>query len=226
MSRKDKTSSTFLRGFGKAYEIFKAITDAVKNLAGGQTDTYLSRLLTDKDRLKHVAQAIVGINVAGHFNTWKTIKLGTGLKTADDFRVALQNQGCKVSDWVNDILGKPAFTASIADQEIEVELVKVTVAELEFKDGATRQQIYNRAQELGLYLCPAEVGPLLRLQYLDQPNGEWVLVAMEPITNSDGSVNVFSVKRVDGSLWLNVSSGRPGSFWLAGNRWVFLRRKY
>jgi len=92
------------------------------------------------------------------FPVWKTIKLGTGLKTADDFREALKDGGFRIGDWANDILGKPAFKAAV--EETEIDLVVVSVAELGFKKGATREDIYKRAQELGLEVCPSEVGPL------------------------------------------------------------------
>ncbi len=137
------------------------------------------------------------------FKIWKTIKLGTGLKTADDFCEALKDDGFNIGDWANDILGKPAFKT--ATEEIEVDLVKVTVTELGFKKGARRDQIYKRVKELGLELCPPEVGPQLRLQYQDQPNGEWALIGMEPIADSGGNLHVFYVKRNDSELWLYSS---------------------
>jgi hypothetical protein len=46
------------------------------------------------------------------------------------------------------------------------------------------------------------------------------------ITDSDGNLNVFNVKRNDdGKQWLNGNNGKPDNFWNADNRWVFLRRK-
>ena len=164
------------------------------------------------------------IQVAEHkFKTWKTIKLGTGLKTADDFREVLKDNGFKVSGWANDILGKSAFT--VATEGIEVDLVKVTVVELGFKKGAQRRnQIYERARDLGLELCPPEVGPQLRLQYQDQPNGEWILVAMEPIVDSVGDPGLFHVERYDSELWLcSCGWGYPDYFWDPGDQWVFCR---
>ena len=158
------------------------------------------------------------------FKTWKTLKLGTGLTTADDFRKTLKKAGCKISDWANDILGKPDFSVA-ATKEIEVDLVVVSVAELGFPDGATRKQIYAKAQELGLELCPPEVGPQLRLQYKDQPNGEWLLIGMEPISVSDGNLDVFGVERLGVARWLLGFYDRTDDVWPGGYRWVFLRRK-
>ena len=155
------------------------------------------------------------------FKVWKTIKLGTGFRNADDFRKALESGGYRIGDWANDILGKPAF--KVAAEKIEVDLVKVTVAELGFKDGARRDQIYERAKEIGLELCPDEVGPQLRLQYRDQPNNEWILVGMESIFDSGGGLAVFGVGRRGSGLWLRGYWSNPDSFWGAGYRWVFVR---
>ena len=156
------------------------------------------------------------------FPIWKTIKLGTGLKTADDFRQVLKKAGCKIGNWGNDILGKSVFTAS--ETEIEVDLVNVSVAELGFKDGATRRDIYERALELGLGLCHAEVSPQLRLQYKDQPMGEWLLIGMELISNSRGGLSVFNVGHDGDGFWLDGYGGYPDDFW-DDHRWVFVRRK-
>lgn len=155
------------------------------------------------------------------FEVWKTIKLGTGIQTADDFRRVLKDGGFRIGNWADDILGKPAFTAAI--EEIELDLVKVSVVELGFKDGAKRGDIYNRAQELGLEPCPPEVGPQLRLQYKDQPMDEWLLIGMEPIADSGGALNVFGVGRDSDGLWLRGYFGFPDYFWYGYVHWVFVR---
>lgn len=156
------------------------------------------------------------------FPTWKTIKLGT-LKNVGAIRKALKEQGYSVGDLASDILGKPAFTVS--PTETQLDLVVVSGRDLGFKNSVTCKEIYDRALEQGLALCPNEVGPQLRLQYAEQPQGEWLLVAMEPITDSDGGLRVFDVECHSGGRWLYGSLGEPGSVWDADRRWVFVRRK-
>ena len=156
------------------------------------------------------------------FNVWKTIKLGTH-KDADALRKAMKKANFTIGDWANDILSKSAFTVASAEEEIQ--LVNMSVAELGFKDGATYGNICSKAKELGLELCPNEVGPQLRLQYKDQPKGEYLRIAMEPITDSDGNLGIFSVEHDGGGLWLNGSNGLSGNFWGAYNRFVFRLRK-
>lgn len=48
-----------------------------------------------------------------------------------------------------------------------LQTVELTVEDLGFLEGANTTQIYKRAGELGLELCPLELGPYLRLEYLD-----------------------------------------------------------
>ncbi len=177
--------------------------------------------------LRATAKMLRGENpweiVAKDFAPWKSVQIGAGLKTGDDFRAAIKQAGMKIGDWANDILGKPAFT--VATEEITLDLVRPSVADLGFPKGATRKDIYNRAQDLGLGLCPAEVGPQLRLQYPDQPAGEWLFIGMEPIAVSDGGLSVFRVERDGDDRWLHGSYGHPGDVWSPGGRWVFVRRK-
>ena len=160
--------------------------------------------------------------MANNFQIWKTIKLGT-CSSADVLSQALQVGDFRIGDRGKDILGKPAF--KVSPKETSIELVNISVAELGFKDGATRKDIYERAISLGLELCPNEVGPQLRLQYKDQPGGEWLRIAMEPIAGSNGDLYVFDVALIDGGLWVFGYYGNPGSFWYGLNRWVFARRK-
>lgn len=150
---------------------------------------------------------------------WKTVQLGTH-KSHQDLRKALLKDGFKIGDWCDDILKR----ISVAPKPTTVELVLVTGAELGFPNGASRKNIYNKAFNFGLDPCPAEVGPQLRLQYSEQPNGEWILIGMEPIADSDGGLGVLCVAHDDYGRWLNGNNGRPGNFWDGDNRWVFCRK--
>jgi hypothetical protein len=194
---------------------------ASSNLTAGQLNAIVKNLGGEEDALRFLrGELVVGPQ---EFSVWKTIRLGTGLKTVDDFRHALKDNGDRIGNWGNDILGKLAFTVS--DTETEVNLVVTSVAELGFKDGATRADIYKRAVELGLELCSPEVGPQLRLQYKDQPRGEWLIIGMEPISDSGGYLDVFVVEHVVDGRWLRGDYGGPDDFWGGSSRFVFVSRK-
>jgi hypothetical protein len=148
-----------------------------------------------------------------------TIKLGTH-KSVKDLRKALLDAGYRIGDWGDDILKR----INVASKPEDVDIVVVSVAELGFPNGATRAQIYEKALSMGLGLCPAEVGPQWRLQYADQPMGEWILVGMEPISDSGGSLKVFDVVRFEDGRWLYGNDGRPGGVWYGDLRWAFRRK--
>jgi hypothetical protein len=154
------------------------------------------------------------------FSVWKTVKLGT-CKTPDEYRKALKKAGRRIGDWGDDILGR----ISCSKEEVGLDLVVLSVADLGFKSSARYADICAKAIELGLELCPAEVGPALRLQYGDQPKGEWLRIAMEAITDRGGGLHIFRVEHDDVGLWLIGADGRPGDVWSAGRRFVFGRRK-
>lgn len=186
----------------------------------GQVEALVNKLGGMEGIQRFLSGETVVNAVERNFPAWKTIRIGTGLKTADDFRAAIKTAGMYIDDWGNDVLGKPAFTVS--SEETEVELVVVSNADLGFKDGAKLKDTYTRALELGLEFCPNEVGPQLRLQYGDQPNGEWFLIAMEPIVDSNDNRMLFNVRRDDdGERCLRSNYGSPDSVWSADTRFVF-----
>ena len=151
---------------------------------------------------------------------WKTINIGTGLKTSEQF-CAIANVGGKITDYAKDIMAKPDFISSISSIPVELDLCVMTTEEIIGKAG-TLKEIYAGIKKLGGELVPAEVGPQLRLQYFEQPKGEWLLIAMESIKDSVGDPGVFRVRCGD-DLWLDTDCDGPGSVWGSGCRWVFSR---
>lgn len=194
-------------------DISGPLTDLVQKLSGedgGQWLRALNKMLRKENPWEQL-------------HIWKTIKLGTGLKTADDFRKSLKDGGNRIGDWANDLLGKPEFTNSVSKEEVEVDLVILTTAQLTGKNSGTTAEVFAGAERLGLKKCPAEVGPQLRLQYKDQPLNEWLLIGMELLRLSDGHLRVFGVAHGGDGLWLDSDYDYPGYVWGAGARWVFVR---
>jgi len=210
-------------GMGRALSLVQLICKKVRQLGGTQAD--VDRLVKEEGEptLDQITRLIVGKGEVApdSFPTWKRIRLGV-CKSAAEYIEALQKQGCRISDHAADILGQPQFT--VAPEETEVDLVQVTAAEFGFKNGGTLAQIYAAAKARGLELCHAEVGPALRLQYPGQPLGEWLLVAMEPIRDSDGCLHVFRVEPHVYGRWLCAGWGSPARVWGAGFRWLFRRK--
>jgi hypothetical protein len=61
-------------------------------------------------------------------------------------------------------------------------LVLITVQELGFSHGASIEAIYDQAQLLGLSLCPSDLPWQLRREYIDQPKGEVLNIAVKTFT--------------------------------------------
>lgn len=80
-----------------------------------------------------------------------------------------------------------------------------------------------RQQTLGFALAPAEVGPQLRLQYFEQPLGEYLNIAMPPIETPGGKPRIFVV--VNGGAGLQLVGTDVGAAEFHDQaRFVFVRR--
>lgn len=158
------------------------------------------------------------------FETLCTIKLGTGIKSGHELHEIL-TKGCEIDNWGSAILNDSAFIVS--PEEIKVRLVAISVAELGFKDGAVRVEIYKRAKELGLRQCPSEVGPQLCLQHPGKLKGEYLHIAMEPIIVLHDVPSGFVVGQDrNDEISLSGDNCRPDSFWTAKVYWVFLQEVF
>ncbi|MHB8660623.1 MAG: hypothetical protein ACYC75_01630 [Minisyncoccota bacterium] len=155
---------------------------------------------------------------------FRSIELGTGFEDGPAFARAIEKRDMQVTDWAGDLLKNPDF--KVVGERAGADLVEVSVAALGFSKSTRYDAICVRAQELGLELCPAEVGPQLRLQYADQPNGENLRIAMKTINDSHGRPCIFCVDhRYDSGLflWPVEVEGRPGNEVGREGRFVFLR---
>jgi hypothetical protein len=151
---------------------------------------------------------------------WKTITVG-GSKGVNAVRDALEAAPCHmaIADDADEILGRPAFP--FIKTPVELDLVVLSVFELGFGDQASLHDIYARAVALGFELCPAEVGPALRLNYLDQPLSEFLHTAMKPVAKYDGALIDFTI--AGNGLLLLGGDARPDMTLSGAERFVFVR---
>jgi hypothetical protein len=123
-----------------------------------------------------------------------------------------------LSNFGKDILAKTEFSQTVE----KYELVRFTVGQLGFPKGATTDEIYTKAEELGLELCPAEVGPQLRLQNTSK---EWMLIAMKQITGRYGGPRVFDLDHFGDQPRLHAGNAKSDERWFSNDRFVFRFRK-
>jgi hypothetical protein len=164
-------------------------------------------------------QASATHNAPAGIPVWRTITLGghTGVAA---YRDALDTAGIKVGVSADEILGRPAFAYTTL--KLDMELANVSAAELGLEgEASSHSEIYARAKRIGLELCPAEVGPQLRLDYRNQPLGEALDIAMEPVATYSGDLTILALVNFGSGLALIGSDGRSDAMVPRTRRFVF-----
>jgi hypothetical protein len=161
-----------------------------------------------------------------------TVRVGGANKQA--LIQLLREHHIQLNQTAEDLFQDHRFTPHTESKLIEI--VSVDVVALGFVEGATYQQLTTRALALGLVECPLELGPHLRLQFLEQPEGSAgflatqhrappgsITVASSPLDDSDETPKGFYLRRIDGVLWLRGYRSWPGHIWSPEDVFVFSR---
>lgn len=160
----------------------------------------------------------------------KTIEVG-GLSKAELIQ-RLQQSSISLNQYGEKLLYDDRFTTS--EIKYSLEIVELLVRDLGFPNGATLPEIYKQANELRLQLCPPELGPYLRLEYVDRvegnsgnssqkneaPSGS-ITIASEIISDEDSFPKGFYVRKVDGVLWLRGYVADNLHVWNPDTRFIF-----
>lgn len=162
----------------------------------------------------------------------RTVTVG-GLTKAALYQ-ALQHNAILLNESAEQLFASPYFTTTATPYSVLT--VELTVQDLGFPAGATTAEMVSRAGALGLGLCPMEVGPHLRLQYLDQPEGYWgqpvleqqapsgsITIASVPLVAADDFPKGFYLRRIQGVLWLRGYRAGADHLWSPGDHLVFQR---
>ncbi|MBU6214428.1 hypothetical protein KGM48_01095 [Patescibacteria group bacterium] len=152
-----------------------------------------------------------------------------GGKSAEQLISELKAAGIQITNnAMRMLLNKKAF---IPTKDLEdMTLIRLAVDDLlDFEQDPSTDRIFERAQELGLEICPPDTGPAWRLKYRNQPSGR-LFIGMKPITCSDGrSLGrsfVFGLTRTDdGGLWLSNDWADPDGEWFPYDTFAFRLRK-
>ena len=142
-----------------------------------------------------------------------------GGKSGREYELTLTRRGIEISNWALDMLESKDFVT--LERPEKINLVRLTVGSLGFTINPTSDQLNRRLQELGLEMCPPEVGPALRLIYQDQPLNRRAVISMRNIEDSIGVWHVFHLVHYDDGLWLLASWGRPVRDWVRDDELVF-----
>lgn len=148
----------------------------------------------------------------------------------------LQQHSILMNEYAKRLFADDKFTTS--DLAYRLKTIELTVHDLGFPEGATIAQIFKRANEVGLGLCPLELGPHLRLQYLDQPEGYLekpafqhqapygsITIASEILSEDEDFPKGLYLRRIDGVLWLRGYVSGYEHVWKSDDHFIFLLNK-
>jgi hypothetical protein len=179
----------------------------------------LSAALAQDEPIPGAQSSGLNVNKPAHLQIWRTITLGT-YKGVDAYRDALDLARIRIGDSADEILGRPAFP--YAATKTDVELAVLSAADLGVEsDQSSLAEVYKRARQAGLELCPAEVGPQLRLDYRNQPLGETLDIAMQPVATYRGDPTILTLVNWGTGLMLIGRDGRSESMLFRKSRFVF-----
>lgn len=160
-------------------------------------------------------------------------KVRMGGTTKPELMKQLRSAGVELNAYAQALFDDSRFSPANAITSVGV--TALSVADLGLPDGARFAEILARAEDLGLSPCPLEMGPHLRLQFLQQveasvghpataqgaPAGS-LTVASLPLDDSDETPKGFYLRRVDGRLWLRGYRSWPGHVWSPCDQLVFV----
>ena len=144
----------------------------------------------------------------------------------------LARSGVEINESGKLLFASDRFITSHAPTPLAT--VELSVRDLGFPEGATLSEILAGAQRVGLRPGPLELGPHLRLQLLDQPEGfsgqpVWkhrappgsITIASEPLSDDDEFPKGFYLRRIEGTPWLRGYRCGPGHVWDPDDRVLF-----
>ncbi len=171
--------------------------------------------------------AIVSLSIVTEGTTSKAAQDENSRKSqalTDFLKKEIKEKGFKISSYAESMMDNPEFFVSENIEKIDT--VRLKVSDLGFTSSPTTDEIYEKAEKLGLELCPAETGSHLRLKWINQSLNDYLWIAMKQIIGSGRYPSVFNVVRVGGGkAWRGGDGAGPASGWGLGDGFLFRFRK-
>ncbi len=95
-------------------------------------------------------------------------------------------------NYIEEVLDRHEFEVSFDPHTVK--LVKLPVSALGLTEWCTLDRIRARAFEMGLEICPAEIGPFLRMKDTQQPHDTMYHIAMEPLPGKTYTHAIFRLQ--------------------------------
>jgi hypothetical protein len=164
----------------------------------------------------------------------RSVRIGGLTKQA--LLAELQARGVQLNEMARIIFAYQDFAT--ADVPAVIETMELSVGDLGHTEGATIAEVFDSAAKRALSLCPLELAPHLRLQFMEQPEGYRghpssehrappgsLTIASQPLATDDGDLMGFYLRRISGVLWLRGYRSPAEHVWSAEDRFVFCRRR-
>jgi hypothetical protein len=160
----------------------------------------------------------------------RTVQVGGLSKAA--LREELQRNAIALNDAAEQLFASERFTT--AATRYAVVTVELSVGALGFPQGATTAALVARAADHGLDRCPLELGPHLRVQYREQPEGYVgqpvrqhqapsgsITIVSAPLSDDDTVPKGFYLRRINGVLWLRGYRAGADHIWEPDDQLIF-----
>ncbi|OGH22292.1 MAG: hypothetical protein A3F31_02655 [Candidatus Levybacteria bacterium RIFCSPHIGHO2_12_FULL_38_12] len=148
--------------------------------------------------------------------------LAIGGRPKEQLQEDLKERNIQTSSYVDDMIKSRDFTTLSNPETIKT--AKLKVQDLGLDGSSTTDQIYAKANELGLDLCLPEVAVYQRLKDTNQPLGEWYFMAMKQIAGRNPPV-FYLGRNEDGGACLYDYFTLPDDRWSPDDEFVFSLRK-
>jgi hypothetical protein len=139
---------------------------------------------------------------------------------AQDFRKILEIQGFCVEPGASNMIAQPDFMPITPSSELW--LLDITIRDLMFLEHkVNRFLVFDRIQQLGLSLCPSEIGPRLRLFLGRKQNRMPKLhICMKGIMCDDGYRRTFLIEDAGSGPSLGSELCSPDSYFNKDDRLI------
>lgn len=134
-------------------------------------------------------------------SVWKHLKAPRSCPI--DVSLWLAESGYQVSDQAADLLGRVSHEMEFRDMN----LIRLTPFGLGFSVPNRLEQFYASVLSRGATLCPPSLAWYLRSQYPDQPCGEKLYLAMDPVMSAYQFYGVFTVEHGERGLQMGWGHG-------------------
>ena len=131
--------------------------------------------------------------------------------TKEELFTRLINEKIYLNEYAKVLITSDIFVTSF--QKRIANIVELSIHDLGFENGATFTEIIQKIQKYGFMLCPLEIGPYLRLSYMDQkeeiesgknkaPKGSITIFSKIEKEQEEEFPKGFYIRKMDGKLWL------------------------